>query len=173
VRFIRKKSIIIIVALLLAGAGGAYALHDLVSSKQDTVSPRPRNTVNYAGPTDAEAAAGDEQKKQIVNEQSSSSTPQTTANLQITDASQYDDIVEVRGFVSNIVETGGTCTYVFTQGGATVTETTPAQADATTTQCKTLDTPRAKFVNAGVWQLIATYESASAKGTAKATVTIR
>src|SRR6476620_1507972 len=46
-----------------------------------------------------------------------------------------DSAVEAGGYLSPVVETGCTCTLALTKDGQTVTATSPAQADASTTSC--------------------------------------
>ena len=73
--------------------------------------------------------------------------------------------VQVGGYVSGVVEDGGTCTLTLTQGGATVAVTARASADATTTTCGALSVPRAKLAP-GTWQALLSYASATHTGRA-------
>jgi hypothetical protein len=75
--------------------------------------------------------------------------------------------VQMGGYVSGVVEDGGTCTLTLTQGGARVAATSRASADATTTTCAELRVPGAKLAP-GTWQAVLSYASATHVGTAAA-----
>jgi hypothetical protein len=80
--------------------------------------------------------------------------------------------VEAAGFVSGVVESGGTCTFSMTDGTRTVQATSTGQADATTTNCGSLMIPGAQ-VPAGRWTATLSYRSNAAHGTSPAaTVTV-
>jgi len=137
----------------------------------------PQNSINYSPPTKEESSAGDKQKATIVkNSNADTSTPSSqdkTAEVIIVDASQYSDVVEVRAFVANHIE-DGTCTYTFTKDNSKIVKTEPANADASTTPCITLDIPKSEFKLAGTWNLVVDYISTSAgiSGTSSKTVEV-
>lgn len=161
----RKKTLLIaIVCIAIVGIGTFF----LVSSRNnsDTGDTRPVNSVDYSGPTKEEQKAGDEQK--AINEKEEEAiknnpTP-TNANIFIVDASQYDDTIEVRAYISNILEDGGTCTATFTRGETSFTKTSTAFKDATTTQCGNMTIPRSDFSSAGDWRVTVSYASSSMTG---------
>lgn len=74
-----------------------------------------------------------------------------------------DSAVEAGGYLSPVVETGGTCTLALTKDGQTVTATSPAQADASTTSCGNLVVPRAKL-RPGSWTAVLRYASKTTTG---------
>ncbi len=166
-----KKTIIFLLLSLLVIGVGLLVLEktgviNLYSRDQSSTSdsPKPTNTVNYDPPTEQEQSAGDEQKAKIVEEESSASTNKPeTAEVVIVDASQYEDEIEVRAFVANVLEIG-TCTYIFKNGASTITKSQSAYPDASTTPCTTLVVPRAEFANPGSWNLTVTFESTTVKG---------
>jgi hypothetical protein len=168
---------VLAVVLVVAALGaGAFVLKDHSKNSDSKISEKPRavNSVDYSGPTEEEVASGDKQKAENVERDNQPNTPPHTANVVVVDGSQYNDTVEVRAYISNIYEDGGECTATLTNNGPTITETSKAFKDATTTQCGTIDIPRSKFATAGDWQLLVTYSSASVTGTAAAkTVTIK
>lgn len=151
---------IIVVLAGLAGAG-VFALRQSNSSSS---SPRDVNTVNYDGPTEEEAKAGDEQKaKEETDEAKDYSSVDDNVNFQLSDASQYGDTFEVRAFVVNVYEEG-TCVATFTKAGqSSVATTSQAFKDATTTQCGANDTPISKFPVKGEWNLTVTFTSSTGK----------
>jgi hypothetical protein len=71
--------------------------------------------------------------------------------------------VEAGGYLSPVVESGGTCTLALTKGGHTVTAVAPALADATTTSCGNLSVPRARLT-AGTWSAVLRYASKTTAG---------
>lgn len=76
-------------------------------------------------------------------------------------------VVEASGFVSDVVEAGGTCTLTLTQGAAQVQASSSAEPDATTTNCGRITVPGAQLA-AGTWQAVLTYRSPTSHGTAAA-----
>ncbi|MGZ4507533.1 MAG: hypothetical protein ACXVX0_09790 [Blastococcus sp.] len=90
--------------------------------------------------------------------------PQTTeVVLSFVGWSTKDSAVEAGGYLSPVVETGGTCTLALTKDGQTVTATSPAQADASTTSCGNLAVPRAKL-HPGSWTAVLRYASTTTTG---------
>lgn len=156
--------------LLVAVSGGVSAY--LITHGHNPEAPPAKgvNEINYDPPTKDEQAAGDEQKQANADKQAiidSNQGKSQTAIVSITDASYYPhsgDVVEIRGFVSNIYEDGGVCTATLTSGTNTVTQTSAAFKDATTTLCGTIDIPRNKFVTGGDWQATLSYSSATVSG---------
>jgi hypothetical protein len=74
------------------------------------------------------------------------------------------DMVEVRAFVSEVIEGSGTCTATFSKSGQTVTGSSNSFIDATTSQCEPISLARAQFSEGGSWQVVVSYDSADAKG---------
>ncbi|SEU00094.1 hypothetical protein [Geodermatophilus poikilotrophus] len=75
--------------------------------------------------------------------------------------------VQASGYVSPLVEDGGTCTLDLTQGDRTVSVSSAALADATTTACTDLVVP-GEDLAAGTWVLQLHYASDTAEGTSGA-----
>lgn len=76
--------------------------------------------------------------------------------------------IEVGGYVSGVIENGGTCTVRLVHEGSTVEVTGSASADATTTTCDMLSVP-ADRVTSGAWTAELAYTSAAATGTSAPT----
>ena len=72
-------------------------------------------------------------------------------------------VLEVTGFVSGVIEDGGTCRLTAERGGRTATAEKPGLADATTTSCGTLQI-RGADLSPGTWDVVLSYESARASG---------
>lgn len=163
-----SKKILILAIVVLVAVGAFFVLRghkatDSADSWQDGV--------NYRPPTEEEKNAGDEQKKQISEQSNQTNTPspqqqsqtKKSVDVQITDANQYNDIVEVRSFVQSYSE-DGTCTITFTQDSEVVKRTTPGYKDVSSTICPTVDVKISDFPNSGQWQVVVSFESAHAKG---------
>jgi hypothetical protein len=71
--------------------------------------------------------------------------------------------VRAAGYVSPVVESGGTCTLELRGDGRTVTVTGPGEPDATTTVCGGLAVP-ADEIAPGEWQAVLRYRSGSTAG---------
>ncbi|RZU33031.1 hypothetical protein [Blastococcus saxobsidens] len=69
--------------------------------------------------------------------------------------------VEAAGYVSPLIEDGGTCTLRLTRGGDEVSITVPGTADATTTVCGGFSVPDERLA-AGTWSLRLAYSSGTA-----------
>lgn len=99
------------------------------------------------------------------DKQSETPTPLSkSATVIITDAAQYDDIVEVRSYISDHYE-DGTCTISFSKGSEIITKQTPAYRDATTTICTNPLIKASEFPSIGEWSVTVSYEAADTKGT--------
>lgn len=85
----------------------------------------------------------------------------------ITFAGVRGTVVEVDGYVPDILETGGACSATLVTSGATVTASAPAEADATTVWCSavTLSKPGS---NASGWTVTLRYSSATHSGVSAA-----
>jgi hypothetical protein len=71
--------------------------------------------------------------------------------------------VEVSGFVSGVVEDGGTCRVTLTRDGETVTAEHEGMADASTTVCGAIEVGDQEMTS-GWWQAVLSYESATSAG---------
>jgi hypothetical protein len=69
--------------------------------------------------------------------------------------------LDAAGYVTPVVEDGGTCTLRLTREEAEVSVTAPGMADATTTVCGRLSVPGEQLA-AGTWTLRLAYSSATA-----------
>jgi hypothetical protein len=71
--------------------------------------------------------------------------------------------VQVGGNVTGVIESDGTCTLALTRGGRTVSASTPAEPDATTTDCAGLSVAGSQLAP-GAWQAVLTYRSKAHTG---------
>lgn len=172
-KHVNKKVLVISLAVVLVAGGVGFAL-SRNNSHKDT--PRPTNSVDYSGPTKEEAAAGNEQKKRNQQREAAdkNTTPPSTAQIVVVDASQYSNIVEVRAYVANVYEEGGTCTVTFTQGSQKITKSAAAFKNVSTTQCATIDIDRSEFSTGGQWNYTVAYSSNNVSGsTANKTIELQ
>jgi hypothetical protein len=120
-----------------------------------TPTPRPLSADEVAEPTPGQVVATDD--------------PAPTSGGQVTPVitqagwAASGAAVEVSGFVAGVVEDGGTCRVTLTREGQTVTGERAALADATTTACGAFELGSADM-DAGWWQAVLSYESATSSG---------
>jgi uncharacterized protein YpmB len=179
-----KTVVIIVIVLLLSVSALAFILGRTEStSPANTDDGQPTDSaveigdskINFDPPTQEEQAVGDQVKQEIASEEEQQEETEEVlpngAEVVLVDASQYSDEIEVRAFVSNIIE-DGTCTITFTQGTSSFTEEVPAYADASTTTCIALTVPRSDFTSTGIWDVEIVYTSPSIQGETVGVVTV-
>ena len=176
-----KKLFTIIIILLLIGLTMFILEKSKITNFYEN-APEVSNTnsnqpiINLDPPTDEESKSGDDIKEDIIKneaeQQQNPTSDKTKAEVVIVDSTQYDNEIEVRAFVSNIIE-DGTCTYEFTNGADKLSETMPATADASSTPCMTLIVPRSEFTKSGTWNLIIRYDNSTATGSSNSTVEVK
>lgn len=157
--------------------GGIFVLEKTgvtnLFSRDNTTTSQETPGINYNPPTEEEKQAGDKQKDQTLKEEDERNDPENlnkyTASVIITDAGQYEDIIEVRAFIPDYYQ-DGSCIITFTQGEQTVTKETPAYRDASTTICTNPLFERSEFPNGGDWQVRVTYKSTGAEGISNPTI---
>lgn len=157
--------------LLVGGLAAAWQSGVFRSSESNTSSsgPEATNVVDYGPPTEEEQKAGDNVKESVTTENTGTNTQpgNKSVNVIITDATQYDSIIEVRSFVPNHIE-DGVCTITFTKGAETLQKTANAFADASTSICTNPTIERSEFSSAGTWNLVVAYNSKTATGKSEA-----
>ena len=125
---------------------------------------------NFTGPTEQEKQETEEFKK---NQQNQTPPPPPATDTGdgkklvtpvISYVGQYDTLIEASAYIPGILENSGTCTLTVTQGATTVTKTSKATADATTTRCETFSFPRSELNAAGTWSAKVSYDSTTSKG---------
>lgn len=71
--------------------------------------------------------------------------------------------IEVRAFVSGVIEGDGTCTATFTNNSSSITQSSPGFIDATTTQCEPMIISKSKL-SPGQWKVTVQYTSPTSTG---------
>ena len=177
-----KRLRTIIPALVVVFACGVALT--LYKTRHDNNAVTPSSdgeSINYAPPTDQEKNQGNVQKEHTARDEArqndtdtSTAKSQKVVSVVITDASQYDDIIEVRAFVPNYYQ-DGTCTITFTKDGKTISKNSPAYKDISSTICTNPKILRAEFSLAGEWKVTVSYESkdSSAHGSKSQSIVIK
>jgi len=172
----RKKiaiAIVSILALLTAAflvyfflLGGNKTSEQI--SDADTTT-RPTNDVDYSGASEEDIATSQDGKKNSSDENTAEGTPTPSGNVTVgvTFADVIGSNLEIRAFTPSVIEGDGKCTATLTKGTETVTQSSPAFIDATSTQCEPIYIDVAKFPSKGVWTLKVDYSSSAHKGTSE------
>jgi len=172
--FDHKKLLLIAVIIGLLLTVG-YFIFQKTYSSDNTFSAQDNSQeeskINLDPPTKEEQKAGDEQKETNIKRQESVSLPDT-AEVAIVDAAQYNNEIEIRAFVSNIIE-DGECTMTFSKDDVIFSKSVPAYADATTTPCINLTVPRSEFSKPGSWDVTVTYSNGKLTGKSKTGLVIQ
>jgi hypothetical protein len=176
----RKINLVILIAIALvvmcAGyAGAAYFLH-LPPFVQQRTSYQPGEQVTNLKQSDTEKAAqkslqeNPEQKLQNSQTDAPSAPTQTTAsgkqsvNVSLTSVGISNGVINASGMVTNIVEDGGVCTYVFTNGVQSVSKTSVTSTNPTSTTCTRITFSADELPLAGTWTVKINYSSPQAEG---------
>lgn len=84
-------------------------------------------------------------------------------NAVLTNVRQQADQVNASGFVSNVIEENGNCTYVFTKGETTIEKPSGTLTNASSTTCKTVEFDKNEL-SPGVWVVHVEYLSPFSSG---------
>jgi hypothetical protein len=172
----KKPLILATIAVLLLAAigGGAYYKVQRDNSRDADVAatdePKLQDKVDLSPPSAEEEKSGDDIKQEIIKQQEQQ-TPRTENNKKavtpvVTSAYVSNGTVSVRGFVTGTIETNGSCNFVFSKNGQTVTKTSAVVANASTTDCKPLNFPASELPSGtSDWKVKLQYSSSTAEGT--------
>lgn len=136
--------------------------------------------INYGPPTQQEIESGDDAKKKLLddaknnNQDDTDSESRKVVNVGVSFADKIESNLEVRAFVSGVVEGTGTCTATLTKSGSQpVSKSSKAFINVSTSQCQPILIPLGDFDKAGEWVLVVTYASPTSAGESeKITITI-
>lgn len=171
------KSKIIIVLTAVATLAGVYLLYANLNHLPPFAlsSPDPGDYTINLEKSDAEKQRTQElqqdPEQKIVNEQrdvptmpsTNAETGKLNANVILSFVSIQNDIVAVGGYVTNVVEDGGLCTYTFTKGSEIIEKTAITMQNSTSTSCITTKFPSVEL-GSGVWKVRLTYNSSASTG---------
>lgn len=144
------------------------------SSRSSSSSPTDQYVNMDRTDTEKQASKSieDDPSKKVENNQTdtpstpsgSTSTGKQNVNVLLTNAGIFNGTVSASGVVTNIVEEGGNCTYLFTNGSSTVTKNSSTLTNSTSTTCKTVSFPSSELTKSGTWTVQITYDSLSFEG---------
>lgn len=170
---------LVISVLALAAVAGTYFTYAYITKSQwpfaekivDTTSvTRNVNDVDYNPPTQEDIDSSQNGKKNTASQNATEQKPNQPDTekrkiaIGVTFADVIDGKVEVRAFTPSIIEGGGTCTAIFTNAEYTVTATSKAFIDSSSTQCTPIYINTSEFKVKGVWLLNLSYSSTTATG---------
>lgn len=170
-----RKKIVAIIAIILASlvlSFGAYAVSTgLFQSDTTPDSSKTSSDSDTSLPSNIDEPYKEDN---IQVDTPKTDTPSSTVrSLIVTESDVIENVVEVRAYVSDLSEDGGTCSITFTKTGETsVTTRSPSFGDASTTQCGALNTPVGEFSAKGTWSFTITYTSTRNSASASGSVTI-
>jgi hypothetical protein len=159
----------LVVALAVVAALVAVALWSRGAGPADETSADATAPTADASEPQAQPLTADEVPEPTPGQSIATDPPARTSggdvDVVITQAGwgQSGTSVEVSGFVSGIVEDGGTCRVTLTHDDETVTAENEGLADATTTVCGVIEVGDAEM-SSGWWQAVLSYESATSTG---------
>ena len=170
----RKKITFVVFALAAIAACGVLVWK--FSQRNDDTSHKDGEYVINMNKSDAEKKRTEELQKnpeeKMQNNQSdappqpsvSAETGKQQANVLLTNAGVFNNKVSASGFVTNLVESDGTCEYVFTKGNEVVRKRMDTLQNPTSTTCKTT-TFSSSELSAGTWSVYVQYTSSKSSGT--------
>jgi hypothetical protein len=166
----RKKVALsaLILALVVAGAFGVYTYLHRDDTKRDSSGTSLERT-----PQDLkleEELKNDAAKKEQNTQTDQSTTPTVNqdtnlqqVNVVLTNTGQDNNTISASGFVSNAVEEGGVCKYIFSNGQKTIQKTSTTLVNASSTTCKTIRFDKSELTT-GPWKVQIEYISSVSTG---------
>jgi hypothetical protein len=165
----RLPFVIIALTLLIIGTVLAYRQYNRSESVADSSGVElDEGEINYNPPTEEEIAQAEANKDKVVdrvnteNQAPGSGKKSVTPN--ITYAQQVEQEIRVNAYIAGVFESGGVCTFTFTNDNNIITKTANAEANVTTTDCARLAVSRSEFPVSGDWQVKVRYQSPAAEG---------
>lgn len=166
----------VLVSLLSVAILFAAALSSLLIIKdRDTQIPLSPGEINYSKATEEEIKAAEDNKKRITEEEErrqneSQSRPGVKVSVKpvITLAEQYENDLELSGYVPGIFEDGGVCTGVMTRDGNQITRTVLGTKEGAAVYCPLMKFNVSDLPLKGSWMFTIKYESDNALGVSEA-----
>lgn len=172
-----KLPTVILASVLLLLIGVMVVYYGRARSHTTAPVPQwqPTTKVDLSPATPEEVQDSNQHKEDTVKGGSDTSTPtsptaQNTApskksvSIIVVSANQAGAQIEVRSYVSGVIEEGGTCTATFTKGQLKLSRQSSGAQDATTTVCGRITVPTAEFPEKGSWNMKVEYASPTAAG---------
>ncbi len=157
----KSIGLIILALIVVAGLGLWYR------ASHKSAAEVAREKGNVSGQLDRQNAQ--HKKKSSGSSSGSNSTASSDDNLKsvtpiLSRWNGSTDPVEVAGYVPNVLEDGGTCSYVFTKDSLTFTKTSAGFQDVSHTTCTPVDVNRNSFSQTGSWSVVLKYKSSTYSG---------
>lgn len=166
-----KKVMIPILLLAIVVAGSAVYLVSQKSHDQNESNNDTNEQINYDPPTEEELAATEDNKNRIAEEQNAAetTTPQAsqTEKTKVTPIIGYveSDTTSVRanGFISAVIEEGGTCTLTLRRQNSVIEANSKSLPDAQSTVCGLMEIS-SNQLSTGNWTATISYNSSKYQG---------
>ena len=133
-------------------------------------SAKPMDTSEtYSPPTEQEVTNSQDAKKNNAHQEASQENQPAASNVSVAiayaDFDQTENAIDIRAFTPDVVEGTGTCTATLIKDGQSITRSSKAFIDSSTSQCEPILIPVADFPSSGTWELVVSYSSDKYKGT--------
>lgn len=143
------------------------------------------NSTNLDKPTKEQKEAGDQAKKDTINDSvkpntnnsdqplaptSQDGNNKNNVDVIFTSVSQNGELLQLRSLIS-VVESSGSCTLTLTSGSQTITKTSATQAQSNSSTCMGFDIP-VNELNTGSWLARLNYSGAFSAGSATKNIEI-
>ncbi len=119
----------------------------------------------FPGPTEQELRDSEKHKEDLAN--NNQPPGNTNQKITVTPVITSANVNEVRGYISGVVEDGGTCTATYTKGATSFARTSTGIINVSNTTCPAIKTSRSDFTSTGTWSVVLTYNSPSSQGTSQ------
>lgn len=167
---------ILLIALLLLGAGSMYLLYSKDNSSHLTKETEEKDGINLAPPTEEDLKANKQHKKNLGNQtenNTGSRSNNTTGAVKpvITSSGIYGNSVEVGARVAGIFEKNGTCTLKLSKSGKIISKSQDATPNVSEMSCGFISISKSKL-SSGTWTAQVTYKSNKYSG-ASDTVSVK
>lgn len=173
----KKRFILILIgAILLAGLYLLFAWKFQYAPFSNGKSYEPGESVVNLERSQAEkkvtSALEENPEKKLENTQTDtppapkvdSQSGMQDANVMVTNAGIFNGTVSASGFATNVSESDGTCEFVFSGPGNTLTKTSSTMQNPTSTSCKTVSFPSSELTANGTWSVYIRYTSPVSEG---------
>jgi len=177
----RKKSKLMVIltvvfALLIASVAAYYLYAKSNTTKQPDTSSNNKidNTIDYKTPVDEQVQAGNDAKKDFIDQQGTDTVTPSSAkvNISITSNAQSGNTYQIRTMIST-KNTDGSCTLTLTRADqTTVTQKAGVQMYPDYAVCKGFDIDTANIVK-GDWAAMIKYVDSSSAGSVSKVISIQ
>ncbi len=173
----RIISLILLVAVISFGALTGLKLYQDANqeTEDDTTNINTadvdNNSIQSAKPTDEKTttpgndakAKTEELEKQQSKEVKKNENGLRVANVVLNEPYRADNKIIISSTITNIVETEGNCTYIFTNGPSSITKKTQVLPNAKNTVCEAVVLEK-NDLSAGKWKVRLEYKSKLSEG---------